>query len=289
MLLIDTMMLIRRCYAKMDFLKNSDGQPTGIEFGTLRTLETLQKKYPDQRIVLCLDSPDSVRKEKFPEYKANRVPVSNEDYWRRLGAFKRFVFAVYHVAGKPGYEADDVMHTLSRTQEGPHYIYTNDHDLIQSVNDDLSVFVLRSYKSQLFTWVEEGVLAKYGLPPEFLPEYFAFVGDKGDNIVGVPRIIKKFLVDLITWAHCEGLSHRQMLDEIKTAAWPAKLGRRVNEFIDDGKWDDNYEMTKLNVLPDVKIIEPEPDDEYVVKKLKEWEIHSLKICKKYDLIDNAEF
>jgi hypothetical protein len=49
MILVDGMMLVRRCEAKMDFLTNSDGLPTGMEFGFLRTLESIQKKLGDQK------------------------------------------------------------------------------------------------------------------------------------------------------------------------------------------------------------------------------------------------
>lgn len=289
MLLIDTLMLIRRCYAKMDFLTNQVGRPTGLEFGTLRSLESLQKKYSDQQVVLCLDSQHSWRRDKCLTYKANRTRVLDDDYYVRLKAFMKFLKAVYCTAEKSGYEADDVMHTLSRTKEGPHFIYTNDHDLLQSVSEDERVFVLRSFKSQIYVWNEDKVLEKYGLPPEFLPEYQAFVGDKIDNVIGVPRIIRSFLVDLITWAHCEDLTKKQMLDEIKTAAWPKKLGRRVYDFINDGTWDMNYWLIKLNVISGVVVNEPVANDDYVVKKLKEWDVHTLELCKKHDLIDNEEF
>lgn len=288
MLLIDTLMLVRRCYAKMDFLKNSRGRSTGLEFGTLRTLESLQKKYPDQQVVLCLDSAKSFRREKCLTYKANRARVLDDSYYARLKVFMKFLRAIYCTSEKTGYEADDVMHTLSRIQEGFHYVYTNDHDLLQSVREN--VHVIRSFKSQLFVWDEDKVSKEYGLSPELLPEYQAFVGDKTDNITGVPRIVKTFLVDLINWAHANGQSRQRMLTEVATAAWPPKLKRSVNDFLDEGTWELNYDLIKLRVLPDLEIVRPTNDDDYVLEKLKEWEIRSLELCKKYDLVDDdAEF
>lgn len=290
MLLVDTLMLIRRCYAKMDFLKSPSGQPTGLEFGTLRTLESLQKKYPEQQVVLCLDSARSCRRERCPSYKANRVRVLDDNYYVRLKAFMKFLRAVYHTAEKHGFEADDVMYALSRTYVGPHLIYTNDHDLLQAVNDAEVVAVLRSFKSELFVWDEAKVREKYDLPPELLPEYFAFIGDKGDNVTGVLRISREYLRDLIRWAHENDLSRHRMCDEIKNAEWSPKLKERVIEFVDSGKFEENYQLIKLRIRSDVKIKKPTNDDEYVTERLKRWDVHTLELCKKHGLdIENEEF
>lgn len=290
MLLIDTMMAVRRCYAKMDFLKNSAGRPTGMEFGTLRILETLQKRYPDQRIVLCLDSTQSWRRDRCLTYKANRTRVLSADYHSRLGDLMKFLRSTYCHSGKDGYEADDIMMSLSRTNDGPHYLYTNDHDLLQAITEN--VRVVRSFKSQLFVWDEEKVMKEYGLRPGQLAEYQAFVGDKSDNIVGVPRIIKNFLVDLIKWAHENGLSQDQMLAEIRIAAWPPKLMQRVHDFVSDGTWALNYELIKLKTVNGVEVLQPIENDDYVVAKLREWEIYSLELSKKLGIrrpVDNEEF
>lgn len=288
MLLIDTQMLIRRCYAKMDFLKNQAGVPTGMEFGTLNSLQGLQNKFPDQQVVLCLDSMQSWRKDKHPEYKANRERITEGSYWMRLGAFQKFLKCVYYTAGKTKYEADDIMFTLSRTQEGPHYIYTNDKDLLQAINDNVKV--LKSFASKLYLWDIAAVKEKYySLKPEFLPEFRAFVGDGSDNLFGVPRIKKAFLAQLITWAHDNGISLHCMLGEIATAEWSENMRGDIITFIESGIFDRNYELMKLTTVPDIQIIEPISDDEYVAKKLKEWNIYSLKLSKKYNLCESEEF
>ena len=290
MLLIDTLMLVRRCYAKMNFLKNSAGVPTGMEYGTLRVLESLQKKYPDQQIVLCLDSANSWRRDKCLTYKANRARVLDDSYYKRLTAFMRLLKATHCHSGKSGYEADDIMMSLSRAEQGPHLIYTNDHDLLQAITD--GVKVLRSFKSKTFEWDEAKVLEEYGLRPELLPEYQAFVGDKSDNVVGVPRIVRSFLVDLINWAHENDLSQDRMLNEIKTAAWPPKLGRRVWDFVEAGTWHLNYGLIKLKVVDGVTVSRPVPDAGYVASKLREWEAYSLKLSSEHGVVrpvDNEEF
>lgn len=287
MLLIDTMMLVRRCYAKMDFLKNAAGRPTGMEYGTLRVLEGLQKKYPDQQTVLCLDSANSWRRDRCLTYKANRTKILSESYHSRLKELMRLLRSTYCHSGMSGYEADDIMMSLSRTERGPHYLYTNDHDLLQAITEDTKV--VRSFKSKLFVWDETKVLEEYGLRPGLLPEYQAFVGDKSDNVVGVPRIIKKFLVDLINWAHENDLSQSQMLAETKSADWPTKLKQRIGDFVDAGTWHLNYELIKLKVVPDVEVTSPVPNGTYVAEKLREWEIYSLKLSAEHGVFGNEEF
>ena len=311
MILIDTFMVIRRCYARMDFLKNEKGVPTGMEFGTLRIAESLQKKYPGQEIVFCLDSKKSWRKEKYPFYKADREKKQRENfkgsdeqyketqsaYYKRLGIFLRFLREAYVTAEAVCFEADDIMHALSRPDESRpwypdehHYIYTNDHDLHQSVSDNVTV--LRSFKSIIYTWDMRKVEMTYGVPPKYLAEFFAFVGDKVDNIPGVPRIRRSFLAKLINWCHDRGLAQGQMLREIASAEWPPVMKEDVKYHIYSDQWSKNYDLISLrNVVPGLKVGQPK-DSEFVREKLQEWSIYSLNISKRFGVqrdLSNEEF
>ena len=294
MILIDTFMVIRRCYARMDFLKNENGVPTGMEFGTLRIAESLQKKYPGQEIVFCLDSKSSWRKEKYPWYKADREKINRENfkgsderykaeqniYHKRLNVFLRFLREAYVTAEAEGFEADDVMHAVAHGNKGTHYIYTNDHDLHQSVNE--SVTVLRSFKSILYTWDAQKVKQTYGVPPKYLAEFFAFVGDKVDNIPGVPRIRRSFLAKLINWCQDQGFNQEKMLKEIADADWSGKMHADVKKHIDSGQWAKNYDLIKLPTkLACLNFRYPaEAEQDFVKEKLQEWSIYSLNISKR---------
>ncbi len=286
MLLIDVSMLVRRCYAKLSFLTNSEGVPTGIEFGTLRTLEMLQRKYPDQEIVLCFDSPKCFKREWCSEYKANRRQL-DKSFYERFEEFKKFLRCLYANLEIEGLEADELMFSIAKTIPGLHFIYTNDHDLLQAIS--LNVKVLKSFHSKRFVWDVDKVKQEYGVDAAALPTYFAFTGDKVDNITGVPRIPKHSLACLINWTvDCE-LSIDEMLTEIKTAGWSPNMKTAIAEFIDSGRWHLNYELIKLKTIDELVFFELTRDDDLVINKLKEWEIYSLLISKKYNLIGNDEF
>ena len=287
MILIDTSMVIRRCYAKLDFLKTSNGVMTGIEFGTLRIIESLQRKFPDQEIVLCLDSKKSWRKDKYPMYKANRSRIPSDTYYGRLNVFIKFLKCVYVTVEAEGFEADDVIYKMS-LQPGKHYIYSNDHDLLQAVG--VNVTMLKSFQSKLYHWDAAKVLEEYGVPPKYLAEYMAFVGDKGDNVIGVSRIKKKFLASLIIWAHEKNKTISEILEEIKTAEWGALLKANIVAFIDAGEFHKNYELVKLGGDVEAMVVnQPTNDETFIVERLKHWEIYSLKLSSKYGVLGSEDF
>jgi len=287
MLIVDLSMLVRRTYAKMDFLCNSAGIKTGMEFGTMRSLEMLHRLYPEQEIVLCYDSPRSLRKQKDSTYKANRSTPGKE-FYNRLNEFKEFLGCLYPSVEKEGYEADDLMYAIAVTTSGPHLLYTNDHDLLQAVSTKRNVVQLKSFHSKLFVWDEDKVIKEYGVTPELLPMYFAFVGDKVDNIVGVPRIPKKFLAALIMWGASEGMTIDEMVSEIAIAEWPPKLKLVIQEFISSGQWHKNYDLIKLKVTS-YQIKHIVRHDALVITRLKYWEMYTLSISKFHKIVGSEEF
>src|SRR5947209_6773124 len=95
---------------------------------------------------------------------------------------------------KDGFEADDILGTLSvqATQQGVDtVIYTGDMDTLQLVNDHVMVKVAKRGITDVTEYDEEAVKARYGLPPQKLPDLKGLVGDKSDNIPGVPGVGEK--------------------------------------------------------------------------------------------------
>lgn len=302
MILVDGMMLARRCLAKMDeFCSTSNGVPTGLEFGFMRTLESIQKKLEDDDIVICWDSVSNWRKEVCPQYKAERPQLESRVY-SRLEAYKRFLQQLYTTAERPGLEADDVMYTLAqeRASVDKHvYIYTNDKDLLQAVTDCITI--VKSFKSQLYMWTPEKVFEKYGVRPHLFYLYLAFIGDAVDGIPGVPRINKNLLGQIITWCDEHGYvsdaqaKHQTLQDfilhEVYTGDFNQTVKDALYEFFFDGKVLKNIELIKLSRQPDIIIQPPHGDDKYVQRCLEEWEIYSLQICRRYagEILTNEEF
>lgn len=310
MILIDTMMLLRRCYARMDFLVNKANKPTGMEFGFLRSLEMLEKAYGGN-VILCRDSKRNVRRGLDDRYKADRKPL-DASFYERATDLIQFCQRRWPVAIAEGWEADDVMYTLSRSLhyrtlystpetrteqpdllDDPCYIYTNDDDLLAAVDDARRVKVVKSFQSNLYEWDEAKVVEKYGVLPSQLAELRAFTGDGSDNVRGVPRIPKKLIAELIAWCHGQSLAEDAALREIASADWSAAIAPLVKEHVESGQWHRSRDLLQLRDVSDVlEVMITTHDADADLKQLKTWGFKKLRLCEPYakDLVDeDAEF
>ena len=147
MILIDGNLLAHRAFHKMDFLENSKGVHTGMEFGFLRSIESLERKFPEHKIIICFDTKYNKKKAVCGRYKANRSKMS-DTFYQRLRELQKFLTNFWVIAHMDGEEADDVMYTLAQDQKGIVYLYSNDNDLLQCVTD--KIMVLKSHESNLY-------------------------------------------------------------------------------------------------------------------------------------------
>ncbi len=291
MILIDGNMLAHRAFHKMDFLKNSKGVHTGMEYGFLRSIESLIRRFPEHQIIICFDTKHNRKRDKCARYKANRSKMK-DTFYQRLIQLQKFLLNFWNIAMMDGEEADDVMYTLSKTMDDSKvcYLYSNDNDLLQCVTD--KIFVLKSHESSLYVWDEDTVEEKFGVPPGLLVLYRSFIGDKSDNLLGVTRIQKKILVDAI---------HNSMstigfypsliaIDIIGHTGWSLNMANKIEEFVESGLWLENYELMKLEKC-EVTMSLLKLNKDHVIAKLQEWEIGSLDLCLKYklDLVQESEF
>lgn len=185
-----------------------------------------------------------------------------------------------------GYEADKLMFTIAKVSPEQNYVYTNDHDLLQ-VCDKHNIAV-KSFHSKLYEWDAEKVTQEYGVPPYLLAVFFAFTGDKVDNIEGVPRVNKKFLASLINWAYENQLDLDQTLEEIRTAAWSSKMKEKITKFLNNNQFMINYELIKLKLVPKMFPQGPIRNEKFIISCLKQWNIRTLKLCADFDLLDGDE-
>jgi len=281
MLLIDISMVFHRCLHKLDFLKTSTGIHTGIEFGTFRILESLPKKFPDQEIILAFDQGRPKRKDIDPAYKANRNPKSDE-FYSRINKLKIILSQLYRTASEEDEEADEIICDLAHQYPGPHFIYSNDDDLLQVIDDEREIQVVKSFESKLYFWDEEKVREKYRVGPALLPIFRAFTGDKSDNIPGIPRINKLLLAEALYFSleHCKTDSTFGYLNIMKeNNLFSENMKIKIIEWIESGRFVTNYRLLKLGSL-NIRLEDPKHDLNKVKKYLEKLEIYSLKICKK---------
>ncbi|MBN1567394.1 MAG: DNA polymerase I [Acidobacteria bacterium] len=204
--LIDGMSHIYRAYYAIRNLSNARGLSTNAIFGFTSMLRKLiQEHKPDYiGVALDLEGP-TVRHEKYQAYKATRKPMP-PDLIEQIPYIRRVceVFRV-PVIGYAGYEADDVIGTLSlkATEKGlESIIVTGDKDMLQLVSD--RVFVLDTAKDSLLD--AEKVTEKLGVKPDQVADLLGLWGDASDNIPGAPGIGEKGAKELIqTYGNLENV------------------------------------------------------------------------------------
>lgn len=163
-------------------------------------LDVLREHEPDY-ILVSFDVGVTFRHEQFDGYKAHRRPMPDE-LRPQIDRMKQVLDAlnipIYEAAG---FEADDVIGTLSRqaTEKGlDALIVTGDSDMLQLVDDSVSVVLPGGQRFGEYRIFDcEAVTARYGFGPERVIDYKALVGDKSDNIPGVPGIGDKTAKQLI--------------------------------------------------------------------------------------------
>lgn len=172
-------------------LRNSSDQPTGAVRGVISMLRKLQKDYPGSCIAVIFDAKGKTfRDELFAEYKSHRPPMP-DDLRSQIEPTHNIIRAM----GLPlliidGVEADDVIGTLAEQAtkaKKPVVVSTGDKDMAQLVSP--MVTLVNTMTETVLD--REGVIEKFGLPPELIIDFLALMGDKSDNIPGVPGIGEK--------------------------------------------------------------------------------------------------
>ncbi|WP_110708073.1 DNA polymerase I [Salinicola sp. CR57] len=195
--LVDGSSYLYRAFHALPPLSTSDGQPTGAVRGVLAMLKSLIKQYPQSPMAVVFDAKGKTfRDEIFAEYKAHRPPMP-DDLRPQVEPLHDCVRAL----GLPllcieGVEADDVIGTLARlaTDRGRDaVISTGDKDMAQLVNQHITL--VNTMKGE--TLDVAGVEAKFGIPPKLIIDYLALMGDKVDNIPGVPGVGEKTALGLL--------------------------------------------------------------------------------------------
>jgi len=201
-IIVDGHNLAFRClYAPgMSELADSQGRPTGVILGFLRSLGALRKRFNTSALYVSWDGSSRRRKDKYPEYKANRPSRAGTPIFDQMGYLRKILpcLGVYQVFN-PNEEADDVIATLVRKKLSSQktVIFGTDRDFLQVVSENVSVLIpaIGSRKELLFD--PEAVEEHYGVKPTDMVQLRALTGDSSDNLPGVPRVPKKILRALV--------------------------------------------------------------------------------------------
>ncbi|MBL0669101.1 DNA polymerase I [Aeromonas jandaei] len=226
-------------------LRTSTGLPSGAVRVMANMMRSLRKQYPDCHVAVVFDAKGKTfRDDIYPEYKANRASMP-DDLRSQVAPIHQMIKAMgFPFLMVEGVEADDVIGTLARQateKQLPVLISTGDKDMAQLVSDHVTLIdTMKDVKTD-----REGVIEKFGVPPELIIDYLALMGDKVDNIPGMTGVGEKTALALL-----QGIGS---IDEIaanldKVAA----LGFRGSKAFAD-KFRDQEEQVRLSyVLATIK-------------------------------------
>ncbi|MGR5129644.1 DNA polymerase I [Photobacterium swingsii] len=198
LILIDGSSYLYRAYHAAPNFTNSDGEPTGAVYGVVNMLRSMLRQFSTEHIAVIFDAKGKTfRDDMYPEYKANRPPMPDD-----LRGQIEPLHAVIKAMGLPlisisGVEADDVIGTLASqaSKAGmPVLISTGDKDMAQLVDENVTL--INTMTDVVMD--PAGVVEKFGIGPELIIDYLALMGDKVDNIPGVPGVGEKTAKALLT-------------------------------------------------------------------------------------------
>ena len=251
-------------------------------------LRRLQKDYPDSPIAVVFDAKGKTfRDELYAEYKSHRPPMPDE-LREQIQPIHDIVVAM----GLPllvisGVEADDVIGTLAQQATElalPVVISTGDKDMAQLVNEHITLV-----NTMTATVLDPaGVEEKFGVPPELIIDYLALVGDKADNIPGIPGVGEKTALAILQ--NLGGMDAIYSdLEKVRTLEFRGakKMPEKLAEHKEQGYLSRLLATIKLDVPLDVsadKLVNTPADQDQLLSLFKAAEFKSWV----EDLLDEAE-
>jgi DNA polymerase-1 len=252
-------------------LINSKGENTSTTFGFLNTIfKIIEDEKPEYFSIIFDTKEPTFRHNIYQEYKATRERMPDE----MAATFPRLIQALQtlkmNIFEKDGYEADDIIATIARRYASKNLhtlIVSGDKDLAQIVNENINIYIPTKSSSQSVHILDmEGVKEKYGVYPEQIIDWLALMGDKSDNIPGIPSVGEKTACNLINQFQSIELMYEN-IDEITKEA----LRERIREHRDQTELSIKLVTLEDNVPLDVSLEN---------LKLKTWDKNKLDVLLK---------
>ena len=266
----------RAFFALPESIATSTGVPTNAIFGFASMLVKILTDYGPKATVVVWDAGSSGRKEVYSEYKAGRAtrPDLLKEQWPHLEPLvEAFGYRNIRV---DGYEADDVIASIAeqaKVQDPPIevMIVTGDRDAYQLVDEQVSIMTTSRGITDTKVYDRQGVIDRYGIPPELVPDFLGLKGDTSDNIPGVPGIGDKTAADLLNRFG----SLENVLDSIDQISG-AKRKQNLTEHADDARISKHLATAKreipLDGLDIAQFASEQPDRSRLRDVFREFEL-----------------
>ncbi len=262
LILVDGSSYLYRAFHALPALTTSDGRPTGAVRGVVSMVKKLLREYQPTHMAVVFDAKGKTfRDNLYEQYKATRPPMPEE-----LAAQIEPLHEMIRALGIPviveeGVEADDVIGTLAkqaREQGFDVVISTGDKDMAQLVDDHITLIDTMTDRKL----DRDGVIAKFGVPPEKIIDYLTLVGDTSDNIPGVEKVGPKTAVKwLEKYGSLEGVIEHA--DQIG-----GKVGENLKKALDHLPLSKELVTIRLDVPLQESIddLELQPPDEEALRQ-----------------------
>ncbi|WP_026476192.1 DNA polymerase I [Alkaliphilus transvaalensis] len=275
--IIDGNSLVNRAFYALPPFVTKDGQHTNAIYGFLTMLLKVLEDYKPQYIGVAFDlKAPTFRHKEFTDYKAGRKKMPNE-LREQIEPLKELLDAlnIFRIELE-GYEADDLIGTLSKYCENKEMeclIVTGDKDALQLVSQDVKVLITRKGISSLDIYDDKKLMEDYEVTPLQFIDLKALMGDKSDNIPGVPGVGEKTAIKLVKqFESVENLI--QNTHEIAAAKLREKVENHIQDIILSKRLATI--ITDIPVEFDIKTLEAEePNYEDLIGLLKRFEFNSL--------------
>ena len=263
LLTIDGNSILNRAYYGIRLLSNSKGQYTNAILGFINIyLKTIEEVQPDH-VAIAFDLPaPTFRHKAYSEYKAQRKGMPDELAMQLQPLKELLTYLGITIVEKEGYEADDIIGTLTATCTEcgcDCYVATGDRDSFQLINSHVTVRLASTKETKIYT--PERIMEEFGVQPRDLIEVKGLMGDASDNIPGIKGIGEKTALPLIKehgnlenlYAALDSIkltpSLRKKLEEGKDDAF---MSRMLSTIDLDVPIDRNLDAYKIGEVQDVK-------------------------------------
>jgi DNA polymerase I len=250
----------RAFFALPESIATSDGRPTNAIFGFASMLVKILTDYGEVPTVVVWDAGMSGRKELSADYKAQRSsrPDLLKLQWPHL---RPLVDAFgYRNISVEGFEADDVIAALveqARDRGINVMVVTGDRDAYQLVGDGVRIMTTSRGITDTKVYDRDGVVERYGIPPELIPDFIGLKGDTSDNIPGVPGIGDKTAAELLqrfgdlegVLSHVDDISGAKRKQNLTEHADAARLSKQLATMVRDVPIDLDIEA-EFTKIPD---------------------------------------
>jgi DNA polymerase I len=265
----------RAFFALPESIATSTGVPTNAIFGFASMLVKILTDYGPKATVVVWDAGSSGRKEVYTEYKAQRSsrPDLLKEQWPHL---EPLVSAFgYRNLKVDGFEADDVIASIAERAKAADppievMVVTGDRDAYQLVDDRVSIMTTSRGITDTRVYDRAGVIDRYGIPPELVPDFIGLKGDTSDNIPGVPGIGDKTAADLLQRFG----TLEKVLDSVDQISG-AKRKQNLVEHADDARISKQLATAKRDIPLDLDVSEfvsEAPDRSRLREVFREFEL-----------------